>query len=77
VDQSRFTRTPTWAIIVTELAVGLVLIIFAAANAADIDRTTDALLSVGMGTVGGMAIGLAAGMTRHRLSARAPVERPD
>ncbi|KAA1425405.1 hypothetical protein FE697_006020 [Mumia zhuanghuii] len=71
----RFARTPTWALIITEAAMGLALIIFAALDAADIDGASDGLLAVGMGTVGGLAVGLAAGMSRHLLSTRAGVDK--
>ena len=67
-------RTPTWTIIVTDAALGLALVIFAILNAVDIAGTTEGLLAVGLGTVGGMTLGLVLGMTRHRLAAHNVVD---
>jgi len=72
---SGLVRTPTWTIIVTEAAVGLVLVVFAIFNAVNIAGTTEGLLALGLGTGGGMALGLALGMTRHRLAAHDAVDR--
>ena len=75
VEQSSgLVRTPPWSIIVTQAALGLVLVIFAILNAVDITGTTEGLLAVGLGTVGGVTLGLALGMTRHRLAARDAVD---
>ena len=71
---SGLVRTPTWTIIVTEAALGVALVIFAILNAVDIAGTTEGLLAVGLGTVGGMTLGLALGMTRHRLAAHNAVD---
>ncbi|WP_028642752.1 hypothetical protein [Nocardioides sp. URHA0020] len=76
MTQSRFTQTPTRAIIITEFAVGLLSIVFAVLNATSIDGTTDGLLAVGLGIVGGLAVGLAMGMSRHLLSTRTAVDQP-
>lgn len=76
MTQSRLLQTPSWASVIVELGIGLVLIVFAALNATSIDSTTDGLLAVAMGAVGGVAVGLAVGMTRHLLSTRATVDQP-
>lgn len=72
---SRFARTPR-GLIAVNMAFGLLMLTFAMLSAANVDRDRQAFLAVGLGAVGGLALGQALGMTRHLLSARAAAAAP-
>ena len=59
-----FLRVPSWVTIAAELVTGLVLLLFAALDAAEGTGT-----EVALSAVGGLAVGLGLGMARHRLAA--------
>ena len=65
-EPSRLARTPTWTIILTEAAIGVVLVVFALLGALQANGDAAALLSVGVGAVGGVCLGMAIAMERHR-----------
>jgi uncharacterized membrane protein HdeD (DUF308 family) len=66
----RFRRTPTWSAVVIELAIGLMALSFGVLNAVGARTSKEDLLTLGLGAVGGLAIGLALGMTQHLLVVR-------
>ena len=66
---SGFVRTPTWPLIATSAFLGTLLLLHALLTA---DETTWPRLNVLhtlQAAVGGLSLGLALGMTRHRLAA--------
>ena len=67
---SRFTRTPTPIIVITQFVTGAVLLVFALLSAVNGSGEFETLLAVGLGAVGGVLIGQGLGMARHRRAAQ-------
>lgn len=66
----RFLRTPGWTEMIVESLVGAALVSFAVLNAVGEATKNESLITAGLGAVGGLSIGLALGMWRHRATAR-------
>jgi hypothetical protein len=66
----RFLRTPTWATILIEVVLGVVFVTFAVLNAVGAATRNEGLMTAGLAAVGGLALGIAVGMTKHLLAAR-------
>lgn len=69
-EPSRLTRTPSPAIVVTQFAIGAVLLVFAFLSAGYASGDRETMLAVGLGAAGGLLVGQGLGMARHRRAAQ-------
>lgn len=69
-ERNRLAQTPTRTIVSTQVITGAMLLVFAFLNAANVRGERQVLLTVALGAVGGVLVGLGLGMARHRRAAQ-------